>query len=578
MHRHLLLTSVLLLGLAGCGSDQKEPDELTGTLQGGHIQGVEWRTATRSGTTGAAGTFAYLPGESVTFSIGNVELGTAAGAPDITLFTLAGLTPPTTERTLRRELDRALRTSTPFTRAINLDLLLLALDADGDPANGIDVRNRAASMSRALLDFDRNRESFESQLYSTVPSLNRNIPTFKPVAHLYAALGLRIPVHALTRVVSDAAFPGLTAVHTYSYYADGALRSEDDDGNGDGVVDTHQGYQYDAYGRPIYQELWTDYDRDGERDNLYQSDAEFDAHGKYVKASERYQSTRFDPIHASRLIERLEDDFSRVTREVREFDDDGDGTADGGSVLAVSYDPSGARRTTTVTTDAGLDGVIDIREDLTETFDSQRRILSRLDAWDFDGNGTVDARYAYTYTYDDVARTLRVLSEEDRDGNGVVEWRGTIAHQLDGSGNVLVETSSYEPFGDGVQINLQRVTREFDADRRVTRRTRESDDDADGAVDSTQLDTASFDDIGNVIRTTSDGDWNGNGVADIHFEQAFEYGADGEWQTSASNYSSPEGYVFLLQDERRTATNVVVDDGVRLLTDWYYRGRYSGLQ
>src|SRR5690349_408883 len=113
--------------IAGCGgSDDKPVAELTGKLQGGSIQGVAWRTPTRSGVTDAGGRFAYLPGESVTFSLGPIELGTAPGSSDMTLFTLAGVTPPTTERALRRELDRAMRTGTPFTHAINLDLLLLA--------------------------------------------------------------------------------------------------------------------------------------------------------------------------------------------------------------------------------------------------------------------------------------------------------------------------------------------------------------------------------------------------------------------------------------------------------------------
>src|SRR5690348_9414181 len=136
MHLRPTLLSVLVLALAGCGgNDHKAPAELTGKLQGGHVQGVSWHTPTHWGSTDVNGGFTYLPGETVTFSLGDVELGAAPGAPDITLFTLAGLTPPTTERTLRLQLDRAMRMSTPFTRAINIDALLIALDADGNPDN-----------------------------------------------------------------------------------------------------------------------------------------------------------------------------------------------------------------------------------------------------------------------------------------------------------------------------------------------------------------------------------------------------------------------------------------------------------
>ncbi|HEX6639439.1 MAG TPA: hypothetical protein VF033_17415, partial [Steroidobacteraceae bacterium] len=175
----LVLAALLLAACGGGGS--KSPVEHSGVLQGGHLQGIEFRTPSRSGTTDAQGRFAYLPGEDVTFSVAGIDIGSAAGAPDISLFTLAGLTPPSNERMLRRALDVATRTHSPFTRAMNINLLLLELDADGNPDNGLDVRNRRETLKGVTLDFDLPYREFEGSLYRWVPDATHTIPPYLTV-------------------------------------------------------------------------------------------------------------------------------------------------------------------------------------------------------------------------------------------------------------------------------------------------------------------------------------------------------------------------------------------------------------
>ncbi|HEY6124762.1 MAG TPA: hypothetical protein VIV63_08930, partial [Steroidobacteraceae bacterium] len=145
----VLIWAATLL-LAGCGSggdEDQTADELSGEFQAGGVSGLRYVTPTRSGVTDGAGTFKYLAGETVTFSVGGITLGHAPGSSGITPFTLAGMTPPTTEAALRRELDRASRTTSHFVRATNMMRLLLALVADSNPANGIDLRGRDAALA-----------------------------------------------------------------------------------------------------------------------------------------------------------------------------------------------------------------------------------------------------------------------------------------------------------------------------------------------------------------------------------------------------------------------------------------------
>ncbi len=81
-------------------------------------------------------------------------------------------------------------TTTPLSRATNLAMLLLALDADGNPNNGIDVSAHAGALANAQLDFDVRLFEFPEKLSRLAPDLNRNIPSAAPVKWLYRSLGI----------------------------------------------------------------------------------------------------------------------------------------------------------------------------------------------------------------------------------------------------------------------------------------------------------------------------------------------------------------------------------------------------
>ncbi|WP_327119416.1 CocE/NonD family hydrolase [Streptomyces sp. NBC_01341] len=61
---------------------------LAGTFLDGPFVGLGYRTPSQEGVTDDAGTFLYLPGETVTFSIGGLVIGSAAAATHLTLGSL----------------------------------------------------------------------------------------------------------------------------------------------------------------------------------------------------------------------------------------------------------------------------------------------------------------------------------------------------------------------------------------------------------------------------------------------------------------------------------------------------------
>jgi hypothetical protein len=79
------------------------------------VEGLSYTTDSGiSGTTDENGTYSFLPGENVSFSVGGVSLGTVAGAPICTPFDFAAA-------------------------STNIARFIQSLDADGDPSNGIDL-------------------------------------------------------------------------------------------------------------------------------------------------------------------------------------------------------------------------------------------------------------------------------------------------------------------------------------------------------------------------------------------------------------------------------------------------------
>lgn len=122
----LSASALLISACGGGGSDGANPDTTptasVGVFEDSPVAGLHYETATLSGTTNASGEYEYLPTETITFSIGGIVLGSATGSKVITPLTLvAGATDATN----------------PV--VTNIVRLLLTLDSDGNPDNGISI-------------------------------------------------------------------------------------------------------------------------------------------------------------------------------------------------------------------------------------------------------------------------------------------------------------------------------------------------------------------------------------------------------------------------------------------------------
>ncbi len=153
--KKILTLSVLALLLSACGggggSDSNNvntdpqtptpkpaPTPSTGVFIDSPVAGLYYETATYSGTTNALGEYDYLPGETVTFSVGGIILGSSTAGPVVTPLTLVNGATDATDPVVT-----------------NIVRLLLTLDDDGNPDNGITISAAtAAAATGQTVDFN----------------------------------------------------------------------------------------------------------------------------------------------------------------------------------------------------------------------------------------------------------------------------------------------------------------------------------------------------------------------------------------------------------------------------------------
>ena len=108
------------------------------------VAGVTYTTSSGlSGTTNSSGQFSYVVGDTASFSIGDVSLGSVTASSVLTPVEVMGAS------------------GTADQQVINLARLLQTLDSDGDPSNGIEITTSTSnSLKGKSLDFDVAVDTF----------------------------------------------------------------------------------------------------------------------------------------------------------------------------------------------------------------------------------------------------------------------------------------------------------------------------------------------------------------------------------------------------------------------------------
>ena len=155
----------LFLALSGClggssSSSRSGPQVQTGTFVDSPVAGLDYQgSQTDAGQTDEQGQFNYREGETISFAIGDLELGSAVGAD---ILTPLSITP---------EADSA-----DDQRVVNMLILLQSLDADGDLNNGIQISEAIrehVSLNADSIYFDQSPADFRASLATLVDELQQ---------------------------------------------------------------------------------------------------------------------------------------------------------------------------------------------------------------------------------------------------------------------------------------------------------------------------------------------------------------------------------------------------------------------
>jgi hypothetical protein len=197
----IAVSAAAVLLITGCGgssdggSSDQSPSLQTGYFLDSGVEGVTYtRSGEANGTTGASGAFEYLPGETVTFSIGGLTIGQAAGSPVVTPLHFA-----------------TAATDLQDPEVNNVVRLLLALDEDA-AESGIQI----------------SEETLQAAADWTTPDYNLSESAFAGSVSL--ALGADAPLSLPTAAQAESHFLG-TLECAYSGAYIGRWNTSDDSGD-----------------------------------------------------------------------------------------------------------------------------------------------------------------------------------------------------------------------------------------------------------------------------------------------------------------------------------------------------------
>ncbi len=159
MFTRLILITMFTASISACGgSSTPSPDAgntsstQTGVFLDSAVQGLRYRTNSLNGATDSAGRFSYAPGETVSFYVGDILLGSATGKPAITPLDLVPGATDETDPTVT-----------------NLLRFLQSLDSDGDATNGISLNATViANAAGQSIDFNQSISNFEINTQATI--------------------------------------------------------------------------------------------------------------------------------------------------------------------------------------------------------------------------------------------------------------------------------------------------------------------------------------------------------------------------------------------------------------------------
>jgi len=150
----IIFLTAILMGCGGGGGDGTTSgggvSTATGIFKDSNVSGLNYVSGSQSGVTGADGTFTYEVGQSVTFSVGGVTIGSVTGQSIVT------------------PVDLVAGGSSSSMQVQNIVRFLMMLDVDGDASNGIVISSAVQTMAVNWSQVDFSTTDLSTALTSII--------------------------------------------------------------------------------------------------------------------------------------------------------------------------------------------------------------------------------------------------------------------------------------------------------------------------------------------------------------------------------------------------------------------------
>ncbi|WP_226666743.1 hypothetical protein [Microbulbifer aggregans] len=558
-------------GSSGGGSGAEQE----GIFNAGTIEGLRYTAPSFSGLLDNSGTFRYRDGEDVEFSLGGVILGSAAGAEALNLFDLVGSEPLADEAQLRAALQDRERVGA-LDRVANMATLLVTLDRDVNPDNGLDLTGWDTDLADYQIDFEHNlflfperRATDALRAIRTEFDIDYEVASAVPLLFVYDALGIVVPAHQPVLETIDSGNNGSIEEEIETRYNDldlpEIIRRYESPNSAD---DWNQWVRlrYDELGREVSLEIERETNGDDRLDDIYRRSRFFDEAGLLQRAEIENGTQAVDELVE---IDYQYDKGGNQTRYRLERDDGLNGILDEIEQVDSRYDDDGLLRDSEQEIDTDGDGRVEQRRRFELRYSSDgllTRVIDTLDGTRTAADGVVDTRTETRYEYDNKQRLAREVQSSDDNADGVVDSELIIRRTYNNRDLLVKETWERDKFADGSVESRQEFDFRYDDEDLLERLEIQYDDNGDENADSTDISEYSYNERGQLLRLESVLR-NASGAVQRSFLERRTYGdfaepltrlTDTDGSSEVSNTPVMQRWVYR-----------EIDDGLRFLIDFY---------
>lgn len=177
-----VIAVIFSLGLSGCGgggggASGSSDGTSTGVFLDAPVEGLYYSTPTQSGYTNNKGEFTYKSGETVTFKLGNLTLGSSAASATVTPIEISGDTSLNTIGTKATNIARILQSlseNSDDSRIVipstikNIDLSDLSLESDADISTMVSRANTITGKNKTLVSAATATANMKSNVQNNI--------------------------------------------------------------------------------------------------------------------------------------------------------------------------------------------------------------------------------------------------------------------------------------------------------------------------------------------------------------------------------------------------------------------------